>query len=101
MKYNFSVKTKDRLPRYCMACGRTDKPLEDHHIKGRRDVLHSSSFNAIRICKLCHYEAVQSDDNAVHLFEITYTYLLRKKYKPSDKDYKFIEKYINLFTKFI
>ena len=101
MKNNFSRKTKDRLPRYCMACGKTNEPLEDHHIKGRKNGLHSSSFNAVRICKLCHSSITQNDDSAARLFEITYRYLIKNRYKASDKDLQFIEKYINLFNKFI
>lgn len=101
MKYNFSKRTLSNLPRYCMDCGRTDAPLETHHIKGRKNGLHISSFNAIRLCKQCHSDAVQNDDCSARLFRKTYDYLYRKKYKPNKLDYDFISHYIRIFKNFL
>lgn len=101
MNYEFSKKTRGLFPRYCMKCGKTNEPLEDHHIKGRKNGLHISSFNAIRLCKSCHYDMVQGDDCAAHLFKITYDYLYRKKYKPSKLDYDFISHYIRIYKEFL
>lgn len=98
MKYDFSH-DKYLFPRYCMSCKKTNSPLEDHHIKGRRNGLHSSPFNCIRVCKSCHDKVVQSDEVAVRFLKITFNYLFHKKYKPTEKDYSFMEYYINLYVR--
>lgn len=98
MRFNFGYKIKEYLPRYCMSCGRSDSPLEIHHIKGRKNECHSSYLNAIMLCKECHDSAVCNDEVASTFMIKTFKLLDNKGYKLKEKDIDFMLHYKNIYV---
>ena len=97
MLYNFSQKDRSLFPRHCMSCGRTDRPIELHHIKGRRNDLHSSPLNGIILCKTCHDAAVQNDETAKGFFKKTMFMLKILHYILTEKDINFLIYYNKIY----
>lgn len=85
----FSKETKELFyrGRYCLLCGRTDFPIELHHITGRDS---SSPFNCCRICKECHGSANHTPEDEIKFFLKTYRFLLSQKYQMTDDDKQFL-----------
>lgn len=97
MSFDFSKKDREYFPRYCMNCGRTDSPLELHHIKGRKNESHSSPLNGIMLCKKCHDIAVQNDSMSYLFFKKTMRRLSLLKYSLTEKDVSFINYYCFIY----
>jgi len=97
MLYNFSKQDRCLFPRYCMNCGRTDRPIELHHIKGRWNDLHSSPLNGIILCKTCHDAAVQNDETAKRFFKKTMFMLKISHYILTEKDINFLIYYNKIY----
>ena len=76
--------------RYCLKCGRVDRPIEIHHIVGRDS---NSALNACRLCDTCHEHIKHTNKYECMLFNITTKYLVSQGYHLIDKDYKFLEKF--------
>ena len=98
MKYNFDTKIDNYLPHYCMSCGFANRPLERHHIKGRKNDNHSSYLNAIMLCKKCHDLAVCNDELSLEYMRKTFKLLHVNHYKLKQKDLDFMHEYKNLYV---
>lgn len=91
----FSKQTKYLFyeSRYCFLCGRTDLPIEFHHIVGRDS---NSPFNCSRICKECHRDMSHSEKEEYMLFNLTLSYLVRQRYQITEADKQFLLSYPHL-----
>lgn len=81
----------------CHHCGRSNKGLELNHITGRDS---SSAFNASLLCVPCHGHVGHSQEEEIRLFKMNLTFLLREKYKPTEKDYDFLREHPHLLRAF-
>lgn len=70
----------------CWTCGRSDRGLELHHIKGRES---NSPLNAYLICSYCHSHALHSQEEESKYLQTTMKWLLRQGYELTKKDIEF------------
>ena len=78
----------------CADCGRNDTNL--HHIDGCKEKYHSSIYNSVPLCLVCHKKADSFNVNGIKGEEIRQRYtkytllkVMKSNYKnkPQDKDY--------------
>jgi hypothetical protein len=74
----------------CWTCGRSDKGLELHHIKGRES---NSPLNAYLICTECHSHANHSQEEEKEYLQTTMIFLLKQNYKFTNLDKEFLMKH--------
>jgi hypothetical protein len=88
------------FPRYCILCGRTDYPLEDHHtinLAYRTKELNNHPLNLCRICSFhpdsCHETVgdIHTPMNEFECLKATYLYLKRIGYKFDEEAMRFIK----------
>jgi len=75
----------------CGSNGTTKGGLEIHHILGR---VSDSAFNSSCLCRQCHAGICHNDGEHQTIFFQTLTYLKSINYKPSEKDWAFLEEHI-------
>lgn len=93
MKNEFSDETRSLFifNYQCFSC-RYTKPLELHHIFGRRREGSDSPLNASPICRDCHEKGgIHRRENREKLLNKTLKYLERQNYKLTEKDLSFLE----------
>jgi DNA-directed RNA polymerase subunit RPC12/RpoP len=61
----------------CFDCGRSDRGLSLHHIKGR---ISNSPINAIPLCLDCHSKVGHTQDEEQRYFKLTLQFLVKEKY---------------------
>lgn len=79
----------------CFKCNRSDRGLELHHITGRDS---SSAFNACPLCKECHAHIGHTQEEEKELHGITFNFLLKEHYQPTEYDYNFLRSHPHLIT---
>lgn len=84
----FASEVKLLWPRHCMVCGRSDQPLEDHHIYGR---VSSSPLNGIRVCKECHDSKSFMDSN--ELLDTSIKFWSQQGYSLIENDWNFLKRF--------
>lgn len=70
----------------CFNCGRSDRGLELHHIKGR---ISNSPLNAYLICTYCHSHANHSQEEESKYLQTTIRWLLKQGYELTKNDIEF------------
>lgn len=96
LQNEFSDKTKMLFlrHRWCMNCGRSDYPIELHHIFGRVSAL---PVNCSRLCSFkgdsCHETIgdIHNVENETKLLQATLSYLSQCSYKFTSEDINFIQ----------
>ena len=97
LSHEFKKEDKEyfRYEYACMECGRSDRGLELHHIKGRRNFekFLSSIFNAILLCKYCHDKILHTKEEEEKFVLKTMKFLKEENYKPNKNDLEYLKKY--------
>jgi len=87
----------------CHECGRSDRGLELHHIKGRKNHEHhlSSIFNSRLLCKFCHDKILHTKEEEERFVLETMRFLKEQNYQPKKIDLLFLKEYnlLKLITK--
>ena len=105
MTNDFSPEDREVFNGYykCFLCG-GNRPDCLHHIVGRGkkgDDTESSPLNAFLVCNLkCHipnHNELKTEKSIRRLLDITYNFLQSINYKMTEKDAKFVEKYIKYY----
>lgn len=74
----------------CFECERSDRGIELHHIFGR---ISSATFNACPLCRFCHNNVTNSEEERARFFFKNQEFLIENGYKPIPADFELIEKY--------
>lgn len=92
LRNEFTIETRDLFNCFkcwiCSANGSKYGGIELHHITGRGS---DSPFNCAPLCKRCHGTMGHSVGEERFLVSKTFTYLRSVGYKPTEKDWQFIE----------
>jgi len=78
----------------CQCCGRSDRGLELHHIKGRSS---NSKLNAIVLCLDCHKIIGHTDEEEGKYLQITIRFHLQEKNELNEDDIMFYEDNVLLY----
>lgn len=106
-RIEFSKKTRALFPRYCLLCGRTDYPLEDHHsinLAYRTKELNNHPLNCCRICSFhgdsCHETIgdIHNEKNEKLCLEATLLHLKKTGYKLDKDAHKFLKLNVKFYA---